>query len=92
MLLLKQPKGYYILGFLTALYIAVVLNLAMEAQIVLRAYFGLQGYEVTITYFLIQNAVSASAAIIADSLLVSVFELADAYENSSSCYRHGGVT
>ena len=75
-LLLKQQKRYYILGFLTALYTAVVLNLAMEAQIIqLYLDIFIDGPPVpsSMLYLLIQNAVSASAAIIADSLLVGAF-------------------
>ena len=75
-LLLKQQKRYYILGFLTALYIAVVLNLAMEAQIIqlyLDIFIDGPAGQSTMSYLLIQNAVSASAAIIADSLLVGTF-------------------
>lgn len=83
-LLVKQRKGY-ILGCLTALYISVILNMAMECQTiqtfihVLEIPFAIPlNKEVSthlISYGLIQNAVSALAAIIADSLLVSITQI-----------------
>ena len=62
------------LGCLTALYIAVVLNLIME-NINVQLYLGITDVRLSKnvpSYNLVQNAASALAAIIPDSLLVSI--------------------
>ncbi len=73
-LLVKQKKRY-VLGFVTALYIAVVLNLIME-NINVQLYLGFRTdvhlTEKVPSFNSVQNATSALAAIIADSLLVSI--------------------
>ncbi|KJA25281.1 hypothetical protein HYPSUDRAFT_421362 [Hypholoma sublateritium FD-334 SS-4] len=66
-LLIKQRK-ICIAGCLTALYIAVIINLTMENLIIRTTFLGPLGSNLLL-YGQIQNAVSALAAIIADSLL-----------------------
>lgn len=71
-LLVRQRKGF-ILGFLTALYVSVIVNSVMKnralAQITVSG--GLDS-QTPLVFAIIQDVVSALAAIIADSLLVSI--------------------
>lgn len=70
-LLVRERKGY-ILACLTALYTTVIVNLAMQSRVLRFALpYPLIG-EAPAAYGVIQYVVSALAAVIADSLLVSV--------------------